>query len=395
MVSNSFRKILIKIYALAILVVNFAIMLWMFKVFTVPFIESFKDWQRGLWLSPYLGILAAIIILIDYKSPLLNGIYSYLFLFPLIAFFQSFGDPISLFSHSIHFLGFYILSPKTHDIYISRKGLGDGFIAIGLWLILCWLLQFNYDGMGANANNISDKLFPLILVGAVIWLLIVRHFWGRKAKVQGVYQYRHTMLGSDWPTPPAIVVFGITISVLCLFYYIHILINKDYFGFLELIPIVGIITAICIFYNWNNLHLNAVVWVLFPLTFVSVNLNNIFLFLIWITLFSIPIFSYYYRVKITWNGVYLGFGSWIFLILLTASLLYHFGDISRSINQVTSISLFITYIAAILWFILLRSRSIDYFDETPFALLFLPKYIKEIQLFKKFNEIPNGKPEKK
>ena len=182
--------------------------------------------------------------------------------------------------------------------------------------------------------------------------------------------------------------------MLCLFYYIHILINKDYFGFLELIPIVGIITAICIFYNWNNLHLNAVVWVLFPLTFVSVNLNNIFLFLIWITLFSIPIFSYYYRVKITWNGVYLGFGSWIFLILLTASLLYHFGDISRSINQVTSISLFITYIAAILWFILLRSRTIDYFDETPFALLFLPKYIKEIQLFKKFNEIPNGKPKR-
>ncbi len=373
----------IKIYAVLVLMVNFAILLWMFKVFEVPFYHSFDDWQRGLWLSQYLGIFASIIILTDYRYPILNGIYVYAFIFPLIAFFQSFGDPLSLFSHSIHFIGFYILSIKQPQIRISKKAMGDGFIIIGLWLILCWILQFFFDGMGANANNISDPYFPLILIAAVIWFGILQQLWVRKAKIQGGYKYKPRLKGSDWPTPPFHVAVGILITILSITYYILKILEGDYFGFLELIPLVGLITAICIFDNWNNLHLNGIVWLLFPLTFVSVQGYNVLLIVIWIMLFSIPVFSYFYRVKMTWNGVSIGYAIWILLILLSASLLYNFGDIERSINRVADVSFSITFIASILWFILLRSKTIDYFDEIPYALAFLPKNIGELRLFQK------------
>ncbi len=377
---NGLIRAFVKFYAVLVLIVNFAILLWMFKVFEVPFYRSFDHWQRGLWLSQYLGIFAAIIVLTDYKFPILNGIYVYAFIFPLIAFFQSIGDLLSLFSHSIHFIGFYILSTKTSQIRISKKAIGDGFIIIGLWLIFCWILQYNFDGMGANANNISDPYFPFILVAAVIWFGVLQQLWVRKAKIQGVYKYKPRLKGSDWPTPPLNVAVGILLIILSLTYYILKIHEGDYFGLLELIPLVGLLTAVCIFDNWNNLHLNGIVWFLFPLTFVSVQGYNLLLIVIWITLFSIPVFSYFYRVKMTWNGVSIGYGIWIVLILLSASILYNFGDIERSINRVADVSFAITFIASILWFILLRSKTIDYFDEIPYSLAFSPKNIGEIKL---------------
>ena len=380
---NRFLRIFLNIYAILILILNIAIMLWMFKIFEVPYYRSYEHWQRGLWLSQYLGILAALLILTDFRYPILNGIYAYSFIFPLIAFFQSFGDFLSLFSHSIHLLGFYVLSTKTSEVRISKKALGDGFIIIGLWLILCWILQYNFDGMGANANNISDPYFPLILLAAMIWFGILQMVWVRKAKIQGLYKYRSRLKGTDWPTPKIHVIVGILITVLSLTYYILKIIENDYFGLLELIPLVGLLTAVSIFENWNNLHLNGIVWCLFPLTLVSINGFNVILIMIWMSLFSIPLFSYFYRVKMTWNGVSIGFAIWIIMILLSASILYNFGDIERSINRIADISFFVTFIASILWFVLLITKTIDYFDEIPYSLAFLPKNIGVLKLFGK------------
>jgi thiamine transporter ThiT len=166
-----------KILSVFLIPVNIIIMLYMFSLINVPGEVPVANWQRGLWLSQYIGLFCCYLCLTEFKNEDLNGVYAFVFLFPHIAFFQSIGNIFTFLNHFPHFLGWYVLfNPK---IKFSRRGIYWGFGCIMMWLLLCFILQYP-DGMGANANNISDELFPIILLGGLIWCGIVDRLWRRK-----------------------------------------------------------------------------------------------------------------------------------------------------------------------------------------------------------------------
>jgi hypothetical protein len=172
--------------------VNLAIMLWMFGLFAFPGEGVSGDWQRGLWLSQYLGIISCVVMIRGLHDPWINGFYAFTFLFPFIAFFGAAGNIFSFLNHSTHFLGWVVLCHPR--VRVDLRGVKAGFASIMWWLLLCLWLQYP-DGMGANANNVSDPLLPLLVVGGVIWLGLVYSLLKAKER-------RRSRLGA---TTPAVV----------------------------------------------------------------------------------------------------------------------------------------------------------------------------------------------
>jgi hypothetical protein len=143
---------------------------------------------EALWISHYAGILGGIVLIYQFKKPLLNGIYSFLFIFQLGSSIMHLINPVSYvnyldvfywLNHLPHLVGIYLLIKKDFDI----KGVYIGFILMLFLMNLTFQILHVNSQEALGINIVYRESFFLILILAVLWfcILILFHFRKRKS----------------------------------------------------------------------------------------------------------------------------------------------------------------------------------------------------------------------
>jgi hypothetical protein len=379
-----------KIYSILMIPLNIAIMLYMFGVFWIDGLDLpiIRDWQRGLWLSQYIGLFLCYLCLTGFKNEDLNGMYAFVFLFPHIAFYSS-GDPFSFLNHFPHFLGwFMLLNPKMK---FSRRGIYWGFAFIQIWLILCFVLQYP-NGMGANSNNISDEMFPIIMLGGIIWLGFVDFAWMKKQ--QRIMKIReipdeewlweenikkwfprpidHAIKPDLWVAPKNSIVVGLSIFWIIIIQTISEMILVSYINMFWISTSTLLLGGVALILRLNKPLINELTLYLYPFALFEIILrivrlqsvgwaisSLIMLFILGVGLFmGIKHRSLSKFMGVDNIGIWLGFFIHGILILYAASIGYHQELMELDVNFASSVIPLFSILLGLGWLIILRKNKI-------------------------------------
>ena len=142
---------------------------------------------EALWISHYAGLLGAIVLIYKFKKPILNGIYSFLFVFQVGSSIMHIINPVPYinyldtfywFNHLPHLVGIYLLMKKDFNV----KGVHFGLI------FMLFLISFSFQILYINSqeslgiNTVYRDYFFYILFSAVIWYVFLLFFHYRKKK---------------------------------------------------------------------------------------------------------------------------------------------------------------------------------------------------------------------
>ena len=146
---------------------------------------------EALWISHYAGILGALVLISKFKKPLLNGIYSFLFILQLGSSIMHIINPVPYvnyldvfywLNHLPHLAGIYLLLKKDFDI----TGVHIGFIFMLVLMILTFQILYVHSQEALGINIVYREYFVLVLSLAVLWyiFLIFFHYTKRKSKIE-------------------------------------------------------------------------------------------------------------------------------------------------------------------------------------------------------------------
>ncbi len=133
---------------------------------------------EALWISHYAGLLGAIILIMNFQSPILNGIYSFIFIFQLGSAFMHIIDPVPYndyldvlywFNHIPHLIGFYIILKKEIDI----RGIHFGFIFMLFTMNVTFQILYINSQEFLGINIVYREYFFSVLMLAIIWYLFL------------------------------------------------------------------------------------------------------------------------------------------------------------------------------------------------------------------------------
>ena len=144
---------------------------------------------EALWISHYAGLLGAIVLIYKFKKPILNGIYSFLFVFQVGSSFMHIIDPVPYinyldtfywFNHLPHLVGIYLLMKKDFDV----KGVHFGLIIMLFLINLTSQILFINSQESLGINTVFREYHIYILISAVIWyiFLIIIDLYKKKKK---------------------------------------------------------------------------------------------------------------------------------------------------------------------------------------------------------------------
>ena len=143
---------------------------------------------EALWISHYAGILGGIVLIYNFKKPLLNGVYSFLFIFQIGSSIMHLINPVPYvnyldvfywLNHLPHLVGIYLLIKKDFDI----TGIHVGFILMLILMNLTFQILYVNSQETLGINIVYRESFFLVVILAVLWysFLLLFHFNKRKS----------------------------------------------------------------------------------------------------------------------------------------------------------------------------------------------------------------------
>ena len=142
---------------------------------------------EALWISHYAGLLGAIVLIYQFKKPILNGIYSFLFVFQVGSSIMHIINPVPYINyldafywlnHLPHLVGIYLLIKKDFDV----KGVHFGLIFVLFLMNLTFQILHINSQESLGINTVYREYFFFILFFAVIWYIFLLFFYYRKKK---------------------------------------------------------------------------------------------------------------------------------------------------------------------------------------------------------------------
>jgi hypothetical protein len=142
---------------------------------------------EALWISHYAGLLGAIVLIYKFKKPMLNGIYSFLFVFQVGSSIMHIINPVPYinyldtfywFNHLPHLVGIYLIMKKDFDV----KGVHFGFIFMLFLISLTFQILHINSQESLGINTVYREYFFFILFFAVIWYIFLLFFYYKKKK---------------------------------------------------------------------------------------------------------------------------------------------------------------------------------------------------------------------
>ena len=139
-----------------------------------------------LWVSHYAGIVGGIILIINFKNPVLNGIYSFLFIFQLgsvvthiiTPVLDTYLDVLYWFNHLPHIIGFYLIAKKEY----SANGVHLGFIFMLFLTNLSFHILYANSVVGYEINTVYREYFIYVIFLALGWYIILLILLNEKRK---------------------------------------------------------------------------------------------------------------------------------------------------------------------------------------------------------------------
>jgi len=142
---------------------------------------------EALWISHYAGLLGAIVLIYKFKKPILNGIYSFLFVFQVGSSIMHIINPVPYINyldtfywlnHVPHLVGIYLLMKKDLDV----KGVHFGFIFMLFLISLTFQILFINSQESLGINTVYREYFFFIIFFAAIWYIFLLFFYNKKKK---------------------------------------------------------------------------------------------------------------------------------------------------------------------------------------------------------------------
>jgi hypothetical protein len=135
-----------------------------------------------LWVSHYAGILGGIVLINNFNKPVLNGMYSFLFILQLGSVVTHIINPVNetyldilyWFNHLPHFIGFYLLAKKEYSAY----GVHLGFVFMLFLTNLSFQILYT-DSLvdplilGYEINTVYREYFIYVILLALAWYIIL------------------------------------------------------------------------------------------------------------------------------------------------------------------------------------------------------------------------------
>ncbi|MHA1510688.1 MAG: hypothetical protein ACTSRX_03100, partial [Promethearchaeota archaeon] len=140
---------------------------------------------EALWISHYAGLLGAIVLIYKFKKPILNGIYSFLFVFQVGSSIMHIINPVPYvnyldtfywLNHVPHLVGIYLIMKKDFDV----KGVHFGFISMLLLISLTFQILYINSQESLGINTVYRDYFFYILFFALIWYIFLLFFHYKK-----------------------------------------------------------------------------------------------------------------------------------------------------------------------------------------------------------------------
>ncbi|MHA1474648.1 MAG: hypothetical protein ACTSQ5_05630 [Promethearchaeota archaeon] len=126
---------------------------------------------EALWISHYAGLLGAIVLIYKFKKPILNGIYSFLFVFQVGSSIMHIINPVPYvnyldtfywLNHVPHLVGIYLIMKKDFDV----KGVHFGFISMLLLISLTFqILYIN------SQESLGIKIQYIEIISSIFYFL--------------------------------------------------------------------------------------------------------------------------------------------------------------------------------------------------------------------------------
>ena len=131
-----------------------------------------------LWISHYSGLLGGIVLILRFKKPFFNGVYSFLFIFQLGSVLthlinplphETYLDVFYWLNHVPHIIGFYVIIKKK----ITSQGVNVGFIFLLFMMALTAQILYVYGVEDLGINTLFRGYFLLNLALSVGWYIIL------------------------------------------------------------------------------------------------------------------------------------------------------------------------------------------------------------------------------
>jgi len=139
-----------------------------------------------LWVSHYAGLLGAAVLIYNFEKPILNGMYSFLFILQLGSVvthifnpvFESYLDIFYWLNHLPHFIGFYLIAKKEY----STNGVNLGIIFMLILTNLSFHILYTDSVVGYEINTVYREYFIYVLFLALGWYIILLILINEKRK---------------------------------------------------------------------------------------------------------------------------------------------------------------------------------------------------------------------
>ena len=144
-----------------------------------------------LWVSHYAGLLGGIVLINNFKKPVLNGMYSFLFILQLGSVvthiinpvLDTYLDVLYWFNHLPHFIGFYLLVKKEFNL----NGVHLGMIFMLFLTNLSFHILYT-DSLvdpiilSYEINTVYREYFIYVIFLALGWYIILLILINEKTK---------------------------------------------------------------------------------------------------------------------------------------------------------------------------------------------------------------------